>query len=57
MQQGSIIRTHRKHGPDVWQFRWSEKNRSGGRIYRKKIIGTVQQYPDAQAARGATTAC
>src|SRR5579862_2899520 len=51
MQQGSVIRTGRKFGPDVWQFRWSEKDRSGRRIYRKRVIGTVQQYPDAQAAR------
>jgi len=51
MQQGSVILTGRKFGPDVWQFRWSEKDRSGRRIYRKRVIGTVQQYPDAQAAR------
>jgi hypothetical protein len=56
MQQGSVILTGRKYGPDVWQFRWSEKDRSGRRIYRKRVIGTVQQYPDAQAAREVTTA-
>jgi hypothetical protein len=22
MQQGSLIRSARKRGPDVWQFRW-----------------------------------
>jgi len=55
MQQGSVILTSRKFGPDVWQFRWSEKDRSGRRIYRKRVIGTVQQYPDAQAAREVTT--
>ena len=54
MQQGSVILTNRKFGPDVWQFRWSEKDRSGRRIYRKRVIGTVKQYPDAQAARRAT---
>jgi integrase len=56
MQRGSVIRTGRKFGPDVWQFRWSEKDRSGRRIYRKRVIGTVQQYPDAQAAREVATA-
>jgi len=56
MQQGSVILTGRKFGPDVWQFRWSEKDRSGRRIYRKRVIGTVEQYPDAQAAREVTTA-
>ena len=56
MQQGSVILTGRKYGPDVWQFRWSEKDRSGRRIYHKRVIGTIQQYPDAQAAREMTTA-
>lgn len=56
MQQGSVILTGREHGPDVWQFRWSEKDRSGPRICHKRVIGTVQQYPDAQAAREVTTA-
>jgi integrase len=56
MQQGSIIQTGRKQGPNVWLFRWSEKDRSGHRVYRKRVIGTVQQYPDAQAARAVTSA-
>lgn len=46
MQQGSLIRQHRKQGPDVWQFRWSEYGLNGRRIYRKKVIGTVDQYCD-----------
>jgi hypothetical protein len=53
MQQGSVIQTSRKHGPDVWQFRWSEKDHGGRRVYHKRVIGTVQQYPDTQAAREA----
>lgn len=56
MQQGSVILTSRKVGPDVWQFRWSEKDRNGRRIYRKRVIGTVQQYPDAQAVCEVTKA-
>ena len=56
MQQGSVILAGRKLGPDVWQIRLSEKDRSGRRIYHKRVIGTVQQYPDAQAAREVTTA-
>ena len=56
MQQGSIIQTVRKQGPNVWSFRWSEKNRSGRRVYRKRVIGTVEQYPDANAARAAAGA-
>ena len=56
MQRGSIIQTNRKQGPNVWLFRWSEKNRNGRRVYRKRVIGTIEQYPDAGAARVATAA-
>jgi hypothetical protein len=56
MQQGSIIQTSRKQGPNVWLFRWSGKNRNGRRVYRKRVIGTVEQYPDGGAARAAATA-
>ena len=56
MQQGSIIQTVRKQGPNVWSFRWSEKNRNGRRVYRKRVIGTIEQYPDANAASAAAGA-
>jgi hypothetical protein len=29
MQRGSVVQSRRKEGPDVWQFRWSEKDRDG----------------------------
>ena len=32
MQQGSIIKAERKHGPAVWQFRWSETGSQGQRV-------------------------
>ena len=51
MQQGSLIRSNRKYGPDVWQFRWSETGGNGQRVYRKRVIGTVEQYPDPVEAR------
>jgi len=51
MQQGSIIRSERKHGPDVWQFRWSEIGPKGQRVYRKRVVGTVDDYPDSEAVR------
>jgi integrase len=50
MQHGSLIRSIRKHGPDVWQFRWSETGGSGQRVYRKRVIGKVEQYSDAAEA-------
>jgi integrase len=51
MQRGSLIRSERKHGPAVWQFRWSDKGPDGQRIYRKRVIGTVDEYAGAEAAR------
>jgi hypothetical protein len=53
MQRGSLIRKNHKEGPDVWQFRWSEKSPEGRRVYRKRVIGTVEQYPSEDAARRA----
>ena len=38
MQQGSVIKTSRSEGPDVWQFRWSEKDLNGHRLYRKRVF-------------------
>jgi integrase len=55
MQRGSLIRSDRKQGPAVWQFRWSEKGTDGKRVYRKRVIGTVDEYSDAEAARRAVS--
>ena len=51
MQRGCMQRNSRKQGPDVWQFRWSETRLDGKRLYRKKIVGTVEQYAGEDAAR------
>jgi integrase len=53
MQNGSLIRKSRSHGPDAWLFRWSEKDDDGNRIYRKRVIGTVEELPDNASARTA----
>ena len=53
MQQGSIIKAERKHGPAVWQFRWSETGSQGQRIYRKRVVGTIEDYADSEAVREA----
>ena len=50
MQRGRMQRNSRKEGPVFWQSRWSETRLDGTRIYHKKIIGTVEQYPDEDAA-------
>src|SRR5450631_2135231 len=55
MQNCSLIRKNRKRGPDVWLLRWSDKSVSGKRIYRKRAIGTVEEYPDSESARRAVT--
>lgn len=51
MQHGCMERLNRKLGPQVWQFRWSEIGLDGKRLHHKKIVGTVEQYPDENAAR------
>jgi integrase len=51
MQHGSLTKRNRLEGPDVWEFRWSEKGPDGNRLYRKQVIGTVDRYPDAESAR------
>jgi integrase len=55
MQNGSLETKSRLEGPDVWQFRWSEKDPNGRRIYRKRVIGTVEEYPEAESARNAVS--
>jgi len=55
MQRGCMQRNSRKEGPDAWQFRWSETRLDGKRLYRKKIVGTVEQYPDEGAAPKSTS--
>jgi len=51
MQRGSLVKSKRKQGPEVWQFRWSEKGPNTKRVYRRRVIGTVDEYPDEAAAR------
>jgi integrase len=53
MQNCSLIRKNRKRGPDIWLLRWSDKSASGKRIYRKRAIGNVDEYPDSDSARRA----
>ncbi len=55
LQQGSLKKKSRQVGSGVWQFRWSEKGPHGRRIYRKKVIGTTEEYPDAESARNAVS--
>jgi integrase len=51
MQHDCMERLNRKRGSEVWQFRWSVTDADGKRLYHKKIVGTVERYPDENAAR------
>jgi integrase len=51
MQRGSRAIASREEGPAVWHFRWSEKDLHGGRVQRKRVIGTVERYQDHATAR------
>jgi hypothetical protein len=53
MQDRSIIRRARTKHSDIWEFRWREKTAEGKKFYRRRIIGTVEQIPDIEAARKA----
>ena len=55
MQRGSLAMVSRKEAPGVWQFRWSEKDLHGVRVQRKRVIGSVERYPDEATARSAVT--
>jgi len=46
----------RKHGPEVWIFRWRETLPDGRRAQRKKLVGTVEDFPTESAAQRAVSA-
>jgi integrase len=48
-QSGCLTREKRKAGPDVWIFRWRE-NTAEGRVNRKKVVGTVNEYRNKKEA-------
>ena len=54
MQEGSVIREHRKLGPDVWSYRWWESGPSGNRVHRRIVLGTAEQLRDISSARQMT---
>lgn len=53
MQNCRLFRKNRKWDPDVWLLRWSDKSNSAKRIYRKRVIGTVEEYPAPESVRRA----
>ncbi len=56
MQNGSLIRSERQKGPDVWEFRWREFGGNGRRIHRRIVLGSIDRLVDEAAARQAISA-
>ena len=53
-QQGSLTCVKRKTGQAVWVFRWYEPITNGGMVYRKKVLGTIEELKtESQAQRAA----
>src|SRR5438309_11684101 len=50
MQNGSIMRSTRLRGPDVWEFRWREAGADGKRKHRRMVIGSIAQFSDKSSA-------
>jgi hypothetical protein len=50
MQYGSLIRTVRQSGPDVWEYRWREPGADGKRKHRRIVVGSIEQYTDKSDA-------
>ncbi|MBW4028069.1 MAG: site-specific integrase [Acidobacteria bacterium] len=55
-QQGSVQRSKRQKGPDVWVFRWREIGPDGKNLQRKAVIGTTITLPSEAAALKAANA-
>ena len=56
MQNGSIMRSERRRGPDVWEYRWREPGPDGRRKHRRMVVGSVIQFRDKDAAGRAISA-
>jgi len=53
MQNGSLMRRKRLHGPEVWEFRWRELGPTGKRRHRRIVLGSTEQISEESAAREA----
>jgi hypothetical protein len=50
MQKGSLIRSSRRQGPDVWEYRWRESCSGQTRKHRRIVIGTLNTLKNESAA-------
>ena len=56
MQNGSIMRSERRRGPDAWEYRWREPGADGKRKHRRMVVGPVSQFRDRESVMRATSA-
>lgn len=53
IQRGGVNRDVSSSGREIWVFRWRETRPDGRRAPRKKVIGTLEEYPTKKAAENA----
>jgi integrase len=56
MQNGSLIRSSRRHGPDVWEYRWRESCPGEKRKHRRIVVGSLDTFRDEAVALKAIAA-
>jgi len=49
-RQGSLQQQRRASGELVWVFRYRTNDARGKRVQRKRVVGTLKQYPNESAA-------
>ncbi len=52
MQNGSLMKSDRRNGEKVWEFRWRDRS-SGKAVCRRIVLGTTQQFATEAEARAA----
>jgi integrase len=53
IQRGGVNLDVSSSGKQVWVFRWRETRPDGRRVPRKRVIGTLEEYPTKKAAENA----
>ena len=56
IQRGGVNLDVSSSGKPIWVFRWRETRPDGRRAPRKRVIGTLEQYPTKKAAENAARA-
>ena len=52
MHNWSLIETKRRSWQSVWEFRWRDRT-SGNTVYRRIVVGTIEQFTTEVEAREA----